>query len=240
MKESFVSIILPVYNQADHISAVIECYKNALSKIAVPNEMLLVVNGCRDNSLEICQNLQKKYDALKVIHSEKGGWGRAIKLGLKEAQGDFICYTNSARTSAAELRQAILYALDNPNGVIKANRKIRYNLMRMLGSYLFNFQCRFLFDLTVWDINGTPKVFPRKFDYLCRLSRNDDLIDLEFNFICKMKNYPMLEVPIFSSKRHDGRSTTGWHSALGMYMGALVMWRASRKGLKEYERTLDE
>lgn len=239
MKEHFVSIILPVHNQADHIGFVVERYKDALSKIAVAHELILVVNGCSDDSLETCHELQKKYEALKVIHSEQDGWGRAIKLGLKEAQGDMICYTNSARTTAPELRQAILYALDNPDVVIKANRKFRYNPVRMLGSYLFNFECRFLFDLTVWDVNGTPKVFPKKFDNLCQLSRDDNLIDLEFNFICKMQNYPMLEVPIFSSKRYNGRSTTGWRSALRMYMGAVAMWHARRKGLKDYERTFN-
>ena len=239
MKESFVSIVLPVYNQADHITQVVEQYENALSKITATRELILVVNGSKDNSLEICYNLQKKYSTLKIIHSQEGGWGRAVKLGLKEAQGEIICYTNSARTSAAELRQAILYALDNPGTVIKANRKVRSNLFRMLGSYLFNFECRFLFDLTVWDINGTPKVFPRQYDYLRKLSRDDDLIDLEFNFICKMHNYPMLEVPIFSSRRHNGRSTTGWYSALGMYLGVFSMWCERKKNLKDYEQTLN-
>ena len=44
---------------------------------------------------------------------------------------------------------------------MKANRKIRDNWRRRLGSLLYNLECRALFDLANWDINGTPKVFPR-------------------------------------------------------------------------------
>ena len=47
--------------------------------------------------------------------------------------------------------------------VIKASRKIRENWKRRLGSLLYNLECRALFDLPYWDINGTPKVFGRHF-----------------------------------------------------------------------------
>ncbi len=85
--------------------------------------MILVVNGCRDRSLEVCQALSKQYSPVRVVQSEKGGWGLAVKLGLKEAQGDLLCYTNSARTSPEDLALLLLYAVVYPQAVIKANRK---------------------------------------------------------------------------------------------------------------------
>jgi hypothetical protein len=36
----------------------------------------------------------------------------------------------------------------------------------------------------------------------------------------------MIEVPIFSSRRHGGRSTTSLRSAIKMYLGAYRMRRA--------------
>jgi len=38
----------------------------------------------------------------------------------------------------------------------------------------------------------------------------------------------MLEVPIFSQRRHGGRSTTNLHSAVRMYWGAYQLWRTWR------------
>jgi len=156
----------------------------------------------------------------------RGGWGLAVNHGLREANGDLLCYTNSARTTGQELTLLLLYAIVWPEVVIKANRKIRESLRRRTGSLLYNLECRALFDLNVWDINGTPKVFPRSFSRLLNLSHDDDLIDLEFLVHCRRENYPILEVPIFSTRRHGGRSTTGLRSAARMYSGAWGLKRS--------------
>ncbi|MCL4534606.1 MAG: glycosyltransferase [Bacteroidetes bacterium] len=225
MADQMVSIVLPVYNQADHIGSVIEEYQEALVRVPVLCECILVVNGSRDNSLSVCSSLAEKYPNVRVVHSERGGWGLAVNLGLRAARGDLLCYTNSARTSAQDLLLLLLYAIANPGTVIKANRKIRESWQRRLGSLMYNIECRTLFDLACWDINGTPKIFPRSFDKLLALTRNDDLIDVEFNVVCQREGYPMLEVPIFSTRRHGGRSTTSYRSALRAYRGAYQLWR---------------
>ena len=149
-----------------------------------------------------------------------GGWGRAVRHGLANAGGDLICYTNSARTTAKDLVLMMLYGSVHDDCVVKANRKIRENWKRRLGSLLYNLECRNLFDLAYWDINGTPKVFPRSFAPLMELQEDGDLIDLEFNAICRRQDYQVLEVPVFSKTRHSGRSTTNWRSAYRMYTGA--------------------
>jgi len=228
MTEKLVSIILPVYNQADHIGEIVSDYTAALTRLPYSYEMILVVNGSRDKSLEVCQAIAVKNPCVKVFHSDKGGWGLGVKLGLQHAQGDLLCYTNSARTSAKDLLLFLLYDLAYPNVVLKANRKIRDNWQRRLGSLLYNLECRALFDLSNWDINGTPKVFPRQFEKLIQLTRDDDLIDAEFCAICRDEDYPMLEVPIFSTRRHGGKSTTKYNSAFKMYIGAYELWRERR------------
>jgi glycosyltransferase involved in cell wall biosynthesis len=222
---ALISIILPVHNQADHLQAIVDEYEEALGRLQQPHELLLVENGSRDGSLALCEVLERQYPAVRALHSERGGWGRAVRLGLKEARGDLICYTNSARTTPQDLLLMLLYATAYPNVVVKANRKIREGARRRLGSLLYNIECRWLFDLANWDINGTPKVFPRAFGRLLALSRDDDLIDAEFSVICRREGYPMIEVPIFSTRRHGGTSTTNLRSAVKMYWGAYQLWR---------------
>jgi glycosyltransferase involved in cell wall biosynthesis len=221
-----VSIILPIHNQADHLQEIVDEYEAALQRLQQPHELLLVENGSRDDSLALCHALEARYPTVRTLRSERGGWGRAVKLGLQSARGDLLCYTNSARTTPQDLLLMLLYASAYPNVVVKANRKIREGTRRRLGSLLYNIECRWLFDLANWDINGTPKVFPRAFEHLLRLSRDDDLIDAEFSVICRREQYPMIEVPIFSTRRHGGRSTTNLGSAVKMYWGAYKLWRA--------------
>ncbi len=228
MPERLISIILPVYNQADHIGEVVAEYEATLAGLRYPYELILVPNASRDASEEVCRGLAERNANVRVVTSAKGGWGRAVRLGLQHARGDILCYTNSARTSAQNLGLLLLVAIRSPDTVVKANRRIRESWRRRLGSLLYNLECRALFDLPYWDINGTPKVFPREFSKLLALRRNDDLIDLEFHVICRREGYPMLEVPIFSSRRHGGSSTTRLRSALKMYWGVVQMRRALR------------
>ncbi len=224
-----LSIILPVYNQADHISRIVEEYQAALENMPASYELLLVVNGSRDQSLQACQALEQRMPTVRALHSVAGGWGLAVRLGLREATGDLLCYTNSARTSPQDMLLFALYAISNPGTVIKANRKIRESWQRRLGSLLYNIECRTLFDLPYWDVNGTPKAFPRSFSALLNLTQDGDLIDAEFNYVCRREAYPMLEVPVFSTRRHGGKSTTRYGSALRMYSGAFQMWRQMRR-----------
>lgn len=236
VQQQIISIVLPVYNQADHIEQIVDEYEKFLPRIPNPHELILVVNGSRDRSLEICQALEQKYAGVRALHSEKGGWGLAVRLGLQAASGEIICYTNSARTSPQDLLLFLLYATVNPDVVIKANRKIRDNWQRRLGSLLYNLEVRALFDVPYWDINGTPKVFPRKFDKLLQLTSDDDLIDAEFNAVCREENYRVIEIPIFSTLRHGGKSTTRYGSAFRMYVGAYRLWQRLGQSKKASER----
>jgi glycosyltransferase involved in cell wall biosynthesis len=214
------SIILPVHNQADHLEPIIRDFHATLQRLPFPYELLLVLNGCSDNSLEIAQSLASSIPEIRIFAPDIKGWGAAVREGLRRAQGDILCYTNSARTNAKDLMLFLMYAGAYKETVIKASRRIRDSMVRAMGSLLFNIECRAFFDLSCWDVNGTPKVFPRSFIKLLNLEQDGDLIDLEFNLVCRKMNYPILEVPVFSPKRHGGKSTTKIKSALKMYWGA--------------------
>ena len=228
MNPQLVSIVLPIHNEAAYAEKVVGEYEAVLAQHSVPHELVLVTNGCRDDSRKICRGLAEKYSTVRTLDSEQGSWGLAVKLGLAHARGDILCYTNFARTAATDLDLLLRYAVACPNVVVKVNRKIRESWRRRLGSLLYNLECRALFDFSYWDINGTPKIFPRIFDKLMRLTREDDLIDAEFNLICRRENYPVIEVPIVSYRRHGGKSTTNYRSAIRMYWGAYQMWREEK------------
>ncbi|MBI4963781.1 MAG: glycosyltransferase [Desulfomonile tiedjei] len=222
-----VSVVLPVYNQADHIEHIVKNYLAALDNLKQSIEIILVVNASRDGSLERCESLTGSYPLLKVLHNDLPGWGRALKAGFAASSGEILCYTNSARTSSYALALHIMLGLANPGLVIKANRRLRHPFVRRMGSVFYNVQCRNLFDLPVWDVNGTPKVFSRDTLDSLDLKENGDLVDLEFIVRCKQLGLQILEVPIVSTVRHGGESTTNWASAVRMYWGAFRMWRST-------------
>ena len=233
MSVRLASVILPVHNQADHIQSVLEDYVTALARLDFAYELLPVVNGPRrDKSLEICRAMQQRYPVIRTECIDEGGWGRAVRHGLAKATGDMLCYTNSARTRSKDLVLMLLYASVHDNCVVKANRKIRESWRRRLGSLLYNLECRALFDLPYWDINGTPKVFHRRLTALMELSRNDDLIDLEFHAVCRREGYEVIEVPDFQYLTAFRAQHHNLKSAYRMYAGALRLNRTMKSSQK--------
>jgi glycosyltransferase involved in cell wall biosynthesis len=223
--ERLTSIVLPIRDQEDHLETAVRGYRDAVGSLPGPHEVVVVTNACTDRSPLLAAELAAADPQVRHVDLAEGGWGRAVKAGLAASRGSLLCYTNAARTTPEILTLMLAYALAYPEVVLKANRRVRDSRRRRMGSLLYNLECRALFDLSVWDINGTPKIFPRRFARLLELTRDDDLIDAEFNVVCRREGYPVIEVPILVTERRGGKSTTGYRSALRMYAGAFGLRR---------------
>lgn len=225
----YASLILPIHNQADHVALVVQGMLADFAKLDRRCELVLVPNGCRDASVEICERMAQQYpDDVQMVALDRGGWGRAINAGLAVARGQIVGYTNSARTTPATATLMLAYAIAYPDAVLKANRRVRENYRRKLGSAIYNLECRRLFDLATWDIDGTPKFFPRSFHHLFTIESEAELYDLELLRRCRYAGYPVVEIPVFNTERFGGRSTTTYRSAVRMLWGAYRMHGAER------------
>ena len=87
-----VSIIVPVYNTAQYLSA---CLDSILAQTFDDFELLLVDDGSTDDSPAICDGYKAKDDRVRVFHRGNGGVSAARNLGVEQAKGDWICYVDS-------------------------------------------------------------------------------------------------------------------------------------------------
>jgi glycosyltransferase involved in cell wall biosynthesis len=225
MTDPVFSIILPVYNQADTIDKILHDYPLRLNELTVTWELILIVNGSKDDSYNKAVSLKPEAENIQVHHLKEKGWGRSVQYGLSVSSGYYKCYTNSARTNIDDLILILKYSLINENIIIKANRIIRDSFVRKLGSVIYNFEFRLLFKVPVWDVNGTPKVLPSAILKNIILVENGDLIDAELIAKCFSKGYLFIDIPIIHTKRLGGKSTTTVLSAVKMYFGLLSLKR---------------
>lgn len=87
-----ISVVVPVYNAAKTIEKCVLSIK----KQTYPNfEVILVDDGSRDQSLDICQKLVLPDKRIKVFHQENSGVSAARNHGIQEAKGDYICFIDS-------------------------------------------------------------------------------------------------------------------------------------------------
>lgn len=87
------SILIPVYNVENYIS---ECLDSILSQTLNDYEIICVNDGSTDNSGKICEDYRLRFpDKIKVIHKKNQGLISARRLGIKNAEGDYVCFLDS-------------------------------------------------------------------------------------------------------------------------------------------------
>ena len=90
-----VSIVVPVYNAGKYIE---ETMDSVLSQTYTDWELLLVLNGCTDDSAEVIARYQEAHPdkAIRVIE-EKNNKGAAMarNRGVNEATGRYIAYVDA-------------------------------------------------------------------------------------------------------------------------------------------------
>lgn len=96
MKEQpLISIIIPVYNAEKYLNA---CIDSVLNQTYSNIEIVLVNDGSKDSSGEICNQYQSNDSRIKVIHLENGGVSRARNKGIEVCSGEYITFVDSDDT----------------------------------------------------------------------------------------------------------------------------------------------
>ena len=86
------SVIVPVYNCEKYIE---ECIYSVLQQDVKSYEIIVVNDGSTDNSFSIASSLALEYKEIRVIHTENRGQFFARRLGIDNAEGDYIIFLDS-------------------------------------------------------------------------------------------------------------------------------------------------
>ncbi len=92
MNDLLVSIIIPIYNSGRGLSKSIE---SILSQTYKNIEIVLVDDGSKDDSFEICKSYSLKDKRITVIHTENQGSGPARNTGIAHAHGEWAYFPDS-------------------------------------------------------------------------------------------------------------------------------------------------
>lgn len=98
-----VSIIIPIYNVEKYLN---RCLESVVNQSYINLEIILVDDGSKDASSEICELWAKKDSRIRLIKKQNGGLSDARNAGTKVAAGEFVFYLDSddyIRSDAIEL-----------------------------------------------------------------------------------------------------------------------------------------
>jgi len=86
-----LSIIIPMFNEAENVKATLDRVKETLASFNGTYEIVAVNDGSLDNTLEILNRLAEQDGKLKIVsYSKNIGRGMALRKGFKESRGEII------------------------------------------------------------------------------------------------------------------------------------------------------
>lgn len=89
---SKVSVIVPVYNVEKYLD---QCIKSIIEQFLIDIEIILINDGSKDRSREICEFYTKIDDRIKLYNKENEGVSKAREFGLNKATSEYICFVDS-------------------------------------------------------------------------------------------------------------------------------------------------
>lgn len=110
-----VSVIVPVYNVERYIR---RCVDSILEQTYQELELILVDDGAKDASGQICDEYIEKDKRVKVIHQLNGGVSTARNAGLDIAKGEWCCFIDSDDWVDSSYLQNFVDALDGKADLI--------------------------------------------------------------------------------------------------------------------------
>lgn len=101
-----VSVIISVYN----MPVLIEKTIDSVEKQTLKNlEIIIIDDGSTDNTYDVVMNAAKKYDNIKVVHTENQGLGPARNLGIDLSKGEYVAFLDADDTYSSDDSLEYLY-----------------------------------------------------------------------------------------------------------------------------------
>jgi glycosyltransferase involved in cell wall biosynthesis len=103
--EAKISVIVPIYNVEEYLG---KCIESILAQTVKGLELILINDGSRDSSGDICDKYRLLDDRVIVIHQENQGVSCARNNGLEVAKGEFIGFVDGDDWIDEDMYQILL------------------------------------------------------------------------------------------------------------------------------------
>jgi len=203
-----LSIILPARNEEKLIKSAVVDILTQLKKKKYSSEILIIINGCTDNTEKIVDKLSNKFKEVRKLKS-RTGYGYALRKGIQKARGNFVIFFNVDfyDLKIIDLVDIDLYGKD----LIVGSKRTPWAedlrpLQRRVVSTLFNFYLKVIHGFRGSDTHGIKimkgkvidKVFPK-----CKTTNN--IFDTEFIIMAQRCDFKIADFPVRVEEKRTPR-----------------------------------
>ena len=163
-----VTVVLPCYNEQDHVLDELERISKAMDNSGFSYELLVIDDKSTDNTLEVLQDALPRFPQMRLMAFRRnGGSGTARRIGTSEAYGRIVVWTDADMTYPNErIPEFVQYLIDHPDvdQVVGARTSEQgsHKLLRIPTKWLIRKIAERLVSTKIPDLNSGLRAFRRE------------------------------------------------------------------------------
>jgi glycosyltransferase involved in cell wall biosynthesis len=204
-----ISLMFPLYKDKSTVEFMIKKSVNVLKKFKKRYEVIIVDDGCPQNSGRLAKKIAKKIPNIKVFfHKKNLGYGAALKTGLKKCKNDWIFMIDGDAEYDVDDLSRLILASKNNDLVITYRYKKKYATSRIIISWIYNSILRLLFKINFRDISTGSRLIRKKLVKNIKLKSNSPFVGAELAIKAKLAGYKVGEIGIHTYPRTFGTGSS--------------------------------
>ncbi|PID53555.1 MAG: glycosyl transferase family 2 [Micrococcales bacterium] len=162
-----VSIVLPCYNEQDHVLAEVQRITESMDTSGFSYEILAIDDKSTDNTLQVLTDAKPQYPHMYVVpFPRNGGSGTARRIGSAIARGDIVVWTDADMSYPNErIPEFVTYLDENPacDQVVGARttEEGTHKLLRVPAKLVIRKFAESLSSTKIPDLNSGLRAFRR-------------------------------------------------------------------------------
>ena len=156
-----VSVVLPCYNERDHVELEVKRIRAALDAAGMRHEVICVDDGSTDGTREVLQGIA---GIRTILLPRNQGSGTARRIGTQQARGRVVVWTDADMTYPNELIPELVNQLDDTYDQVVGARRTEagtYRLFRVPAKWAIRKLAAYLTSTDIPDLNSGLRAFKR-------------------------------------------------------------------------------
>lgn len=233
-KKSLLSVIVPAYKKEKTIMADLEAIEKTLEdglSADYDYEIICVVDGNLDRTASKAKKVRSA--KIRVVEYEKNrGKGHAVRIGMKEAKGDYISFLDAGREISPKGITMLIAHLNwyNADIIVGSKRhpasRVNYPFVRKILSFGYHKLIKLMFGIPVSDTQSGIKIFKREVVevILPQLTIDRYAMDIEMLAVAYRKGFRRIyEAPI-EVHFDESTSSVNWSTVFKMFIDTLIVF----------------
>ena len=163
-----VSIVLPCYNERDHVTIEVERICKVMDASGYTYELLALDDASSDDTLARLQEIAPNHPHVRVVHFRRnGGSGTTRRIGTKQARGEIVVWSDADMSYPNDRIPDLVRALDEDDTIdqvvgARTHEEGSHKILRVPAKWAIRKIAEWLAGVPIPDLNSGLRAFRRE------------------------------------------------------------------------------